>query len=61
LDEIEAEDIPCDFCTELAGEESDYKGDLCSDTPPTVENYDCEDPEDGDCNGDDYGDTDYRF
>jgi len=50
---------PCDVCCEFAGNPSDIKGDLISDTPPTLENYKCANPTSGDCRGNSYGATDY--
>lgn len=51
---------PCDVCCEFAGNPSEIKGDLISDTPPTLENYKCADPTGPDCKGNAYAPTDYR-
>jgi len=50
---------PCDPCEEFAGQASDTKGDMCSDTPPTLENFKCAEPVSGDCRGNAYQTTDY--
>jgi hypothetical protein len=50
---------PCDPCAEFAGAASDSKGDMCSDTAPTLENFKCADPENPDCRNNGYKNTDY--
>lgn len=54
-------DTPCDVCAEFARFPTDAKGDLCSDTPPTIENYKCQDPEELDCNYQQYVDTAFMY
>ncbi len=48
----------CSACYEFAsGVEGDYRGDFCSDTPPTPTNYNCAPPGGVDCQGTPWGPT----
>jgi len=50
----------CDVCGDHAGESTDFKGDLISDTPPTNENYNCTDPVSPDCEGNHFVNSGYK-
>lgn len=61
LDTPDSVKTGCDICAEFAGFPTDLKGDMCADTPPTIENYKCQDPEEADCNGRTYNNTAFMY